>query len=1251
MQGSARNPRLRVDMLGPVRAVFDDTEIPLGPGRQRAVFALLASRAGAAVSREELIAAVWGDSAPASAAGSVYTYVSALRRALAATGAADTKEFLVSTKNGYSLRLDPQLVDVMVFDRLVARAEGLTGQGDHRQAAELLAQALALFRGEPYSGVPGPYAEHERFRWAERRLVAVEALATARLVLGAHAELAAELGALVRNHPLRESLHALLMLALSRGGRQAEALEVFREARETLLYELGTAPGAVLLEAHAAVLSGMDEQCEPEPAALGTPHPADSTVFVGREVELGRLRTRLAELAAGVGGSVWIEGESGIGKSELLAVGLADAERLGCQVGWAVADQLAGRFPLQVILECLGVEVSSSDPWRAELALQLRAGEPADRSVDDNDPIQKAVDQLLALVDRMTANAPTVLVLDDFQWADESSAYLVRRLAAATRQLPLLLVTCSRSRHGRVELDQLRSRVRGNGGDVLVLEPLSSGEVDSITAHLVGGRPSPPLRRLTARAAGNPLYLREMIGALLREHAVDLIDGVAHVEEWKVVNLPCSLSAALERTSQALSEQTRKVLCWAAVLGSEATTARIVGLSGWGAAEVSRAIEDAISANLLAQEPPRVVFRHPLVREVLYEGIPVSIRQTMHRRAAQALAGARAAASRVAEQLIAAGSVQDDWVIGWLVDNAAELSNRAPQIAAELLERVVDVIGSRDPRREVLLAALVRVLFHLARAPEKQARQALAISTDPARSAELRQILAAILLKRDRRDLAIRTLTEVEPDAAVPEIWRLRHKLLLAHLKRDLTNVDEAEASAKDAHAEAIMAGDSYLVSHALQTRWLVDSVRRDHRAALRHVDEAIEAVRGKPGLAAMHTSLLDNRVFTLQNLDQLKEADEALRAADELVVAHRLPGGPQVSAAVHHYWTGQWDEALLELETTAEDGPAISYSGLVDPGSSGLLLHGVFALISLRRNDSATAAAHLDAADQQLISTAAERESCDFLLVARSLAAAQRGDAKQALDAVAHILEPAYSELMLRHQWLPEIVRLAIEVRDEERLAAALEIAELEAARETVPARARTALQRCRALATGDPDLAMLAVEHYREVGRRVELAAALEEAAVLFAKAGRRDEAEAAYVEAADIFTALNARWDLAVAAERLGEFGIDHDQESVGVRVEGGFDTLTPVERRIAGLVASGWSNPDIALQMSLPRRLVQAHVTRVLDKLGVRSRTQIAWLYRHERIDRNKAASRAHRETEGGNPQERRSYEDVRLTSNG
>jgi DNA-binding SARP family transcriptional activator/DNA-binding CsgD family transcriptional regulator len=1191
---------LSVRLLGPVCAFTGDAELELGPPRQRAVLAVLAIRAGQVVSLADLIEAVWGQNAPASAASAVYLYISNLRKTLGGN-----RDLLVSTTSGYTLRLSADHVDITVFDDLCAQAAKLASSGHHRGAARALGEALALWRGEAFAGIQGPFADQERTRLVESRMRAVEAFAAARLELGAHVELAAELGTLVQDHPLRESLRELLMVALSRSGRHAEALDVFQEARETLLRELGTEPGIALRAMHARILAG-DEAISARtevplsvmPAHVAAIAQSSSRLFIGRADEVAKVRHRVTDVLSGRGGMVWIEGDPGIGKSELLIEALAGVETLGCQLGWAIADEPDVRFPLRLILECLGISLKSPDTDRAELARRLRV----DRGTDDSDPISAAVDRMLALVDRMCTHGPVVLVIDDLQWADEASVHVWRRLSAATRQLPLLLVTCARTGHGRSELDQLRSRATS-----IALEPLPPDDVESLTGRLVGGRPGKLLRRVADRAGGNPLYLREMVRGLVRDEAVDLIDGVAHIDQAQLEAAPRSLVAAVERTCGALPQRTHEVLRWMAVLGPSATLANVVALTGRASDVLRAALVEAVDANVVFDEGPRLVFRHPLMREAILGNISPPVRGVLHREAAKLLAAGDAPPIRVAEQLVAAMSGLASWVADWLVTHVTEVANHAPLIAADLLEAVLAAMHDGDPSREVLLAAQVRVLFRLTRDSEVQAKQALSASTDPVRTEEMRQLLAAIIYRNGRRADSIATLTESPVDPSIPSEWVQRRKFLLAHLVRDVTDIDAAEVSAISAYTEAVANGETGLVAHALQTRWIVDTVRRDHEAALRRIDDAIDIVRGKPEFAGMHFNLLDNKLFTLQNLDRISDADATLRSATELVLEHRLPVGPQVSAAVHHYWTGCWDEALYELDAITEDGPAITYAGLMDAGPTGLLLHGVSALIAARRDDRASLAANLDAAERYLVITDSERESCDFLLAARAFAATQRGDLVGALAEFAPVLDPAYAEMMLRHQWLPDVVRLALEIPDMARVEEALAVAEMEADRELVPARAYAALHRCRALATGDPESALVAVEHYRLVGRPVELAHALEDAAVLLAGLDQREEAISLYGEAVRTFVGLGARWDRGRARARLGVFGIR--EPICAVSGGDGWDALSAAEQRIADMVAGGLSNPDIAARMSLPRRIVQAHVVQIMEKLGVGSRSAI------------------------------------------
>jgi tetratricopeptide (TPR) repeat protein len=345
--------------------------------------------------------------------------------------------------------------------------------------------------------------------------------------------------------------------------------------------------------------------------------------------------------------------------------------------------------------------------------------------------------------------------------------------------------------------------------------------------------------------------------------------------------------------------------------------------------------------------------------------------------------------------------------------------------------------------------------------------------------------------------------------------------VLLANFRRgDLDDLDAAEWRARAVHDEAVAAGQPYEAAFALQTIWLTSSIRRDHERALEHVDRALEVVRGRPALAGTYFDLLDNRMFSLQNLDRLDEAQETLRTAATFAAEQRLPAGLQVGSAVQDYWLGRWDEALAEVGAVTEDGPGITFHGQREPGAVTMLLHGVAALIALHRDARDLATAHLGAADA-VPASEAERENCDFLLVARALSAEQRGRPDEALELLGPLLQPAYAPLMLRHQWLPDVLRLARNHDRPDIAHRAAEICATEASREVRPARAYAANLRCQALLLGDPGPALTAAAHYRKVGRVFELAGALEDAALL---SGERPE------EARRLYASMSARWDVA-------------------------------------------------------------------------------------------------------------------------
>ena len=247
---------LRVGVLGPVMAWYGDQELPVGQPRQQAVLGILAMRANRVISRGELVDAVWGQDPPASAEGGIYTYVAGLRRVIEPNRSLrGPGRVLVSSGAGYVLHLVPGQPDAVAFEQDLGRARQLRKAGDAAGAVSALNSALSLWRGIAFAGVPGPFAETERVRLGELRSAAAEERADVLLALGRHEEVVPDLTAMVADHPLRERMRGLLMVALYRCGRQAEALRVFAEGRRVLAEELGIDPGGDLSRIHQQVLT------------------------------------------------------------------------------------------------------------------------------------------------------------------------------------------------------------------------------------------------------------------------------------------------------------------------------------------------------------------------------------------------------------------------------------------------------------------------------------------------------------------------------------------------------------------------------------------------------------------------------------------------------------------------------------------------------------------------------------------------------------------------------------------------------------------------------------------------------------------------------------------------------------------------------------------------------------------------------------------------------------------------------------
>jgi DNA-binding SARP family transcriptional activator len=301
---------LRFGVLGPLRVWRGETAVDLGPVQQRVVLAVLALHSGRPVGRQQMINAVWGEAPPRNAVNLVQRHVSGLRRALEPDRPGHApSDLLTWTEAGYLLTLPAGALDLAGYEGELARARAARAAGQLGEAAGALRSALRLWRGPLCDGLSSPFLDGQRDRLAESRISVIEERIELELAAGDDADPVAELRGLLAEYPLRERLHGLLMLALYRAGRQADALAAFRAARARLREELGVEPAAALQRLHQQILaadpalarapaaevpagaSEMPGAQPPRPAQLPPPAQLPHRIpdFTGREAELDRL--------------------------------------------------------------------------------------------------------------------------------------------------------------------------------------------------------------------------------------------------------------------------------------------------------------------------------------------------------------------------------------------------------------------------------------------------------------------------------------------------------------------------------------------------------------------------------------------------------------------------------------------------------------------------------------------------------------------------------------------------------------------------------------------------------------------------------------------------------------------------------------------------------------------------------------------------------------------------------------------------
>jgi len=540
----------------------------------RRLLALLALTPGREVSGDRLVYGLWGDEPPAAATTTLQSHVARLRRDL------PSPDLVRTGRHGYALEVAEDDIDARVLERMVALGSKALVEGRLDEASKVLAEALSLWRGVPYAEFSDcAPLEAEADRLSAMRLDALERRVSADLGRPNVTPPVAELEALVRWHPMRESFWSLLMAAQYRSGRQADALASYQRARSTLAEEMGVEPGVQLQELERLIVAN-DPSLELPGMSTFLPCRQDRGTY-SEHVALVE-RTDLVETLTGLhdealGGSgrlVLVHGEAGVGKSALVREWSGLAQARG-RILWGACDPLSSPRPLGPLVDV----APHLDPLVAEL---LRSGER-----------DGLFETALAALE---GAGPAVLVIEDLHWADGSTLDLLRFLARRLEGTHTLVVATYRDDHLgpsdplRVMLGDIASQSVVRRLEVPLLSATGVAELAAGT-----GIDADALYRETG---GNAFFVAEVVASGGKQ-------------------LPSSVQDAVLSRVHRLSPQARLALESAAVIGSRIEPNLVHAMPDVSADSV----DECVSAGMLRFEAPAYAFRHELVRQSVLSGI------------------------------------------------------------------------------------------------------------------------------------------------------------------------------------------------------------------------------------------------------------------------------------------------------------------------------------------------------------------------------------------------------------------------------------------------------------------------------------------------------------------------------------------------------------------------------------------------------------------------------------------------------
>jgi DNA-binding CsgD family transcriptional regulator len=795
-------------------------------------------------------------------------------------------------------------------------------------------------------------------------------------------------------------------------------------------------------------------------------------------------------------------------------------------------------------------------------------------------------------VDELCAEGPVVLCADDAHNLDAATLTLLRRLVWASRSLPLAVLVTARPYPAREPLTMLVQQA----GVRLRLPPMGPMMVERLVYDRTGRWPGPQLRRALGPAAGNPLFVAELLRAYQDAGALADVGADSVEARFELDSRGTGLDEVIRAHLGQLDQPTRDVLGVMAVWGTEIGAGDLASVLPGSLDVLDGLLDQAIASGLVRRDPAGTVgFSHDLFREVTYGELSEPQRRATHRRVAEVLTAAGYRPSLVADHLLRAAGTDGDPALATALYEAVEATRGyAPEVTADLLDDAAALGGPEVPDK--LLLDHVDALFHRGRgrAAETLIRERIMTVTDPAVAAQMQQILIRSLANRADLSAVLAVIDRTVAIAGLPDATRRQLEGTRAFLLAQAGQPPPA-AELDAMMARYLAAGDRDAQANLLATFACAAFLSGRPDRALEFIRTREELVPDPGSLRSRSSSLSMPAVFHLA-------ASGPAAAQAALDRARRL------SAERHAEWVdpflgftaggiafaaGDWDGAVAELDAALERAEETNTGWISLPV-------GIRSYIDAHRGVTGPARARLESFRHrglplvfghdrpgwaELAVLEAEGSVREASTLARTLWSAARGHpGRWAADLAPDVTRAAVTGMDRR---------LADQVVEDVSSLCPPDVSGL-----------------VRGMIAADPDAIEAAAAELAGAGRLTLEAFAREELACAAAAAGDRDRAVAALDAALTGYQRMGAVPDRDRALGRLRALGIRRGSREAHRDADFGWASLTATENRITALVRDGLTNREIGTRLFVSPRTVQTHVSHILQKTGLRSRVEIA-----------------------------------------